>query len=164
MAPFKDPTGLVIGDVRVDWADQKGFYYPGECVAGKLFVRLDMVIQQCEKVLFMCVGESHAEWESGSGPDSATHGNHEIYFYETKIILGAQPPAKDIILNPQVIIYSFEFKLPNNLPPTACIFNPGRPASGTVLYTVRILIVTHPWGMLDSSSNIQKWVGFEVSN
>ena len=36
MPPLKDPTELVIGDVRVDFANPKGFYYPGEEVAGKI--------------------------------------------------------------------------------------------------------------------------------
>ena len=53
--------------------------------------------------MFICAGESTAVYETGSGDKSQTHRNNEIYFYESKVVLGPQPPAKDIFINPDEI-------------------------------------------------------------
>jgi hypothetical protein len=168
MPPLLDPKELVVGVVRAEFADTKGFYYPGEKIVGQLFIRLDKVIK-CRALVCVFKGEGKAQWETSSGNDSVPvlKTNNEILFHHAETLL--KPPQRPgesmIIINPGEIFHPFEFQLPNDLPPSACSSNFGSRAMGDVMYSVQVVFVSNK-GRLESATNIQAWppINFKVSS
>ena len=149
------------GVCRVDFADPKGFYYPGEKVVGKLVMRFDQAVQ-CKKLVFMFKGEATAEWVTISENHRVPHKNNEIYFHRIKTLWEALPPDESIIINPGEISHKFDFQLPNNLPPTAGSHSFSSDVSGHVSYTIQVILVSKK-GKLESTTNANTLMDLQVS-
>ena len=138
MPPLTGRNGLFVGVYRVDFANPKGFYYPGEKIVGTLFIRLDKVMRY-KQLMLIYKGESKAEYYTYVDTNSrAWLENHEIYFDHHEILLESQTPDESIY--PGEIRHPFEFQLPNDLPPNAT-FRLVTTESGFIMYNMQLIML-----------------------
>ena len=135
----------------VNIEDPKGFFYPGEVIAGRITVMFDEATK-VKKITLKFKGDSRVEWTTGSGDQQQSHSNHEVYFDNSLLLVEPPKPDKYIILQPGEFHYPFQFQLPPNLPPSASIGKDG--GIGYVHYFMEINIFTKPQNMKDRIASI----------
>ena len=101
----------------VNFVDPKTFFYPGETIEGNILIKLDSAIR-CKKISLEFKGKSYVYWTDPTEDETTSFESTEEYFEDSVTLLAPLPPEKEIILNPGVYNYPFQFRLPNNLPPS----------------------------------------------
>jgi hypothetical protein len=104
----------------VDLENPKGFFYPGEVIAGHITVILDEAIK-IKKITLKFEGDGRVEWTTGSGNEREFHSNHEVYFKNKLLLMEAPEPENFIMVQPGEFHYPFRFQLPPNLPPSTIV-------------------------------------------
>ena len=123
----------------VDFADPKGFFYPGEIIVGRVIVRLDEAITFREMTLRF-KGKSEVHWTTGSGDQRKFHSNKEVYIDTRLSLLESPQPNTYVSLQSGEFSYPFQFQLPQDLPPSAHCSSSG--GMGFVHYLMTIEIFT----------------------
>ena len=108
----------------VNVEDPKGFFYPGEVIAGHITVMFDEATK-IKNITMKFKGDSRVGWTTGSGDERKFHSNHEVYFENCLLLVEPPKPDEYIILQPGEFHYPFQFQLPPNLPPSTSIAKDG---------------------------------------
>ena len=139
----------------VNFVDPKTFFYPGETIVGNIIIRVDSTIR-CKKISLKFIGESYIRWTTGTGDNKKTYKNTEEYF-NNSMTLAPLPPEKGITLNPGDYNYPFQFRLPNNLPPSV---DHAPIETGYIRYYMKIKIDVDWWRL---KSDIEGKIPLNVS-
>lgn len=123
----------------VDFADPKGFFYPGEIIVGRVIVRLDEAITFREMTLRF-KGKSKVDWTTKSGDQEVGHTNKEVYFDTRLSLLEPPQPNTYVSLQSGEFSYPFQFQLPPDLPPSVDYRSSGN--IGLVHYLMTVEIFT----------------------
>jgi hypothetical protein len=92
----------------------KGFFFPGEVIAGRVTVIFDKVVK-VKKIILQFKGGSFVKWID---TDRKYYSDGEAYFDINLLLM--KPPEFDEYntLQPGEYHYPFQFKLPPDLPPS----------------------------------------------
>ena len=102
----------------MNFADPKRYFHPGEIVAGTITVRVDEPMRT-KRITLEFEGKSHVSWTTGHGENMKFHWNNEEYFKHKDILLPpTSPPEEGIPLQVGDYTYSFQYQLPDSLPPS----------------------------------------------